>query len=284
MDIYLVEAAVNGLLLGGVLALLALGLNLIFGVIDVVWIAYADLVMCGMYIVYWLHTFYGWPIGIAFIVAIIGVALLGVLVHVLIIAPVLGSAPINQLLATGGLLFFLQSFATLLFGTDFRNVGVRLPILEVGSLYISYARLLAFGVALAGAVTLYLFLKRTYLGTAIRAISQDRDIMGLMGVDQARIYLTTSAIGGALAGLSACLLSLQYDVHPFVGNTFGPLTFMICVLGGLGNMIGGFLAAFVMSEIISIGGYYASTEWAYVLAFTFFIVLMLTRPRGILAR
>jgi branched-chain amino acid transport system permease protein len=284
MDIYLVEAAVNGLLLGGVLALLALGLNLIFGVIDVVWIAYADLVMCGMYIVYWLHAFYGWPIGVAFAVAIVGVAVLGVLVHVLIIAPVLGAAPINQLLATGGLLFFLQSFATLLFGTDFRNVGVRLPILEVGSLYISYARLLAFGVALAGATALYLFLKRTYLGTAIRAISQDRDIMGLMGVDQARIYLTTSAIGGALAGLSACLLSLQYDVHPFVGNTFGPLTFMICVLGGLGNMVGGFVAAFIMSEIISIGGYYASTEWAYVLAFTLFIVLMFTRPRGILAR
>jgi branched-chain amino acid transport system permease protein len=284
MDIYLVEAIINGLLLGGVLALLALGLNLIFGVIDVVWIAYADLVMCGMYAVYWLHVFYGWPLGAAFIVAIVGVALLGILVHVLIIAPVLRAAPINQLLATGGLLFFLQSFATLLFGTDFRNVGVRLPIIEVGSLFISYARLMAFAVALAGAVALYLFLKRTYLGTAIRAISQDRDIMGLMGVDQSRIYITTSGIGGALAGLSACLLSLQYDVHPFVGNTFGPLTFMICVLGGLGNMIGGFVAAFVMSEIISVGGYYASTEWAYVLAFTFFIVLMFIRPRGILAR
>ena len=284
MDIYLVEAIINGLLLGGVLALLALGLNLIFGVIDVVWIAYADLVMCGMYAVYWLHVFYGWPLGVAFIVAILGVALLGILVHVLIIAPVLRAAPINQLLATGGLLFFLQSFATLLFGTDFRNVGVRLPIIEVGGLFISYARLMAFAVALTGAVVLYLFLKRTYLGTAIRAISQDRDIMGLMGVDQSRIYVTTSGIGGALAGLSACLLSLQYDVHPFVGNTFGPLTFMICVLGGLGNMIGGFVAAFVMSEIISVGGYYASTEWAYVLAFTFFIVLMFLRPRGILAR
>jgi branched-chain amino acid transport system permease protein len=284
MDIYLVEAIINGLLLGGVLALLALGLNLIFGVIDVVWIAYADLVMCGMYAVYWLHAFFGWPIGVAFIVAIVGVALLGILVHVLIIAPVLRAAPINQLLATGGLLFFLQSFATLLFGTDFRNLGVRLPIIEVGGLFISYARLMAFAVALAGAVALYLFLKRTYLGTAIRAISQDRDIMGLMGVDQSRIYVMTSGIGGALAGLSACLLSLQYDVHPFVGNTFGPLTFMICVLGGLGNMIGGFVAAFVMSEIISVGGYYASTEWAYVLAFTFFIVLMFLRPRGILAR
>jgi branched-chain amino acid transport system permease protein len=284
MDIYLIEAMVNGLLLGGVLALLALGLNLIFGVIDVVWIAYADLVMCGMYAVYWLHSFYGWPIGVAFVAAMVGVALLGILVHLLIIAPVLHAAPINQLLATGGLLFFLQSFATLLFGTDFRNIGVRLPIIEIGGLFVSYARLMAFAVALAGAVALYLFLKRTYLGTAIRAISQDREIMGLMGVDQSRIYLTTSGIGGALAGLSACLLSLQYDVHPFIGNTFGPLTFMICVLGGLGNMLGGFAAAFVMSEIISVGGYYASTEWAYVLAFTFFIVLMFVRPRGILAR
>jgi branched-chain amino acid transport system permease protein len=118
----------------------------------------------------------------------------------------------------------------------------------------------------------------------MRAIAQDRDIMGLMGVDQRRIYLVTSAIGGALAGLGSCLLALQYDVHPFVGNTFGPLTFMICVLGGLGNMIGGFIAAFLMSQIIAIGGYYSSNELSYVFAFMFFIVLMLARPRGILAR
>jgi branched-chain amino acid transport system permease protein len=283
MDIYLLEAALNGILLGGVLALLALGLNLIFGVVDVVWIAYADLVMCGMYAVYWLHVF-GLPVWAASAVAIAAVAVLGLVVHVLIIAPVLRAAPINQLLATGGLLFFLQSFATLLFGTDFRNIGVRLPIIEIGDIFISYARLLAFGFALVGAVALYVFLKRTHLGVAIRAISQDREIMGLMGVDQRRIYLVTSAIGGALAGLGGCLLVLQYDVHPFVGNQFGPLIFMICVLGGLGNMIGGFIASFIISQIIAIGGYYYSTEWAYVLAFTLFIVLMFIRPRGILAR
>jgi branched-chain amino acid transport system permease protein len=283
MDIYLLEAVFNGILLGGVLALLALGLNLIFGVVDVVWIAYADLVMCGMYAVYWLHVF-GLPVWAASAVAIAAVAVLGLVVHVLIIAPVLRAAPINQLLATGGLLFFLQSFATLLFGTDFRNIGVRLPIIEIGDIFISYARLLAFGFALVGAVALYVFLKRTYLGVAIRAISQDREIMGLMGVDQRRIYLVTSAIGGALAGLGGCLLVLQYDVHPFVGNQFGPLIFMICVLGGLGNMIGGFIASFIISQIIAIGGYYYSTEWAYVLAFTLFIVLMFIRPRGILAR
>jgi branched-chain amino acid transport system permease protein len=284
MDIYLFEAVINGLLLGGVLALLALGLNLIFGVIDVVWIAYADLVMCGMYVVYYLFVEFGWPLPLVFVMAIAAVAGLGVLVHVLIISPILGSPPINQLLATGGLLFFLQSFATLLFGTDFRNIGVRLPIIEVGELFISFARLLAFVVALVGAIALYLFLKSTFIGTAIRAIAQDREIMGLMGVDQRRIYLVTSAIGGALAGLGACLLALQYDVHPFIGNTFGPLVFMICVLGGLGNMIGGFIAAFIISQIIAIGGYYSSTELAYVMAFTLFIALMFLRPRGILAR
>src|SRR6186997_3006138 len=272
LDIFFLEAILNGLLLAGLLALLALGLNLIFGVIDVVWICYAELVMCGMYAIYWLHSFYGWPIFLAFAAAI------------LFVAPILGSAPINQLLATGGLLFFLQSFATLLFGTDFRNIGLRLPIIELATIYVSFARLIAFGLGLVGAVALYFFLKRTYIGTAIRAIAQDRDIVGLMGVDQRRIYLVTSAIGGALAGLAACLLAMQYDVHPFIGNTFGPVIFMICVLGGLGNMIGGFIASFIISQIIAIGGYYSNSELSYVLAFTLFIVLMFVRPRGLFAR
>jgi branched-chain amino acid transport system permease protein len=284
MDLYLLEAIINGILLGGVLALLALGLNLIFGVIDVIWIAYADIVMCGMYVIYFLYAHYGVPLPLACLIAIVAMAAMGVLVHLLIIAPVLNSAPINQLLATGGLLFFLQSFATLLFGTDFRNIGVRLPILEVATIYISFARLIAFGVGLIGAVALYIFLRRTYIGTAIRAIAQDRDIVGLMGVDQRRIYLVTSAIGGALAGLAACLLALQYDVHPYIGNQFGPVIFMICVLGGLGNMIGGFIASFIISQIIAIGGYYSNTELAYVFAFAFFIVLMFIRPRGLFAR
>lgn len=284
MDIFLLEAVLNGVLLGGVLALLALGLNLIFGVIDVVWICYAELMMCGMYAMYWLYAFYGVPFVAAAVVAILLVALLGVVLHYLIIEPVLGSAPINQLLATGGLLFFLQSFATLLFGTDFRNIGIRLPLIELGDIDLSFARLLAFVVALLGAGGLYLFLTRSFLGTAIRAIAQDREVMGLMGVDARRVYFLTSAIGGGLAGLAACLLVLQYDVHPFIGNSFGPITFMICVLGGLGNMLGGFAAAFIMSQIISIGGYYLSIEYSYVLAFIVFIVMVFARPQGIFGR
>ena len=283
-DISLVEALLNGVLLGGVFALLALGLNLIFGVIDVVWICYAELIMLGMYGMYFLYVTYHLPYVVAAVICSAGVGGLGVVLHLVVIQPLLGGAPINQLLATGGVLFFLQSAATVMFGIDFRNLGIRLPVLQLADMFISYARLLAFGVALAGMVALYLFLARSYTGVAIRAIAQDRQIMPLMGVDTRRIYIVTSAIGGALAGLASCLLVLQYDVQPFVGLTFGPITFLICVLGGLGNMVGGFVAAFLFAEIISVSGLYLDLEWGYVFAFGFFVVLMFFRPQGILAR
>jgi branched-chain amino acid transport system permease protein len=281
-DIFLLEAVVNGILLGGILALLALGLNLIFGVIDVVWICYAELIMMGMYSVYFLHNVYHWPLALAFVACVLLVGALGALLHILVIRPVLAAEPINQLLVTGGVLFFLQAVATLAFGVEFRNVGVSLPTFEVGGMYLSLARLIAFGVALAGMVGVYLFLKHSYLGIAIRAISQDRGIMPLMGVNPNRIFVLTSALGGALAGLAACLLVLQYDIHPAIGLSFGPITFLVCVLGGLGNMIGGFVAAFIFAQFISVGGYVLALEWGYVLAFLFFIGMMFWRPQGLL--
>jgi branched-chain amino acid transport system permease protein len=240
--------------------------------------------MIGMYGMYYMVQVFGLPYWAAAPIAILLVAALGAALHYFVIAPLLTAPPINQLLATGGVLFILQSFATVAFGIDFRNLGIRLPVLALGDMNFSYSRLLAFGAALAGMIAVYLFMTRTFTGTAIRAIAQDRQIMSLMGVDTKRIYLVTSALGGALAGLAACLLVLQYDVHPFVGLSFGPITFLICVLGGLGNFIGGFIAAFVFAEIISLGGLFSDLEWGYVLAFAFFIVMMFIRPAGLMAR
>jgi branched-chain amino acid transport system permease protein len=280
-DIFLLEAVLNGLLLGGLLALLSLGLNLVFGVIDVVWICYAELIMCGMYAVYYLHVQYHWPLLIAMLAAVGIVALLGWILHQFVIRPVLSAEPINQLLVTGGVLFFLQAAATLAFGIEFKNVGVSLPSVRLGEMSFSSSRLIAFGVAFAGVLALWLFLRKTYLGTAIRAISQDRAVMPLMGVDPARIFRITSALGGALAGLAACLLVLQYDIHPAIGLSFGPITFLICVLGGLGNMMGGFIAAFIFAQFIAVGGFFFALEWGYVIAFVFFIAVMFWRPRGL---
>lgn len=280
----LAEAALNGLLLGGVLALLALGLNLIFGVLDIVWIVYVDLAMLSMYLIYFTVQVYGWPL-LAGAAAGIGLGvLLGIGVHLLIITPILTSPPVNQLLATGGLLFFIQSLATFLWTTDHRSVRLTLPTIEVAGMFVSFARLIAFVLAVVVMVGLYLFLTRTYIGTAIRAVSQDRGAMALMGANPQRIYIVTSAVGGALAGVAAALLIIQYSVHPHFGAAFGPITFMICVLGGLGNMFGAFVASFIMSEIISIGGVVWSTEMGYVIAFALFIVLMFIRPGGIFAK
>jgi branched-chain amino acid transport system permease protein len=282
-DVFLLEAVLNGLLFGGVLALLALGLNLIFGVIDVVWICYAELVMLGMYTVYFLYAVYGVPLLLAFAVAILLVAGLGAILHQLVIRPVLASEPINQLLVTGGVLFFLQAAATVAFGIDFRNLGLSLPSLVVGEIFLPWSRILAAGTAFLAMLGVWLFLRRTFLGTAIRAIAQDRQIMPLMGADPNRLYLLTSAIGGGLAGLGACLLVLQYDVHPAIGLSFGPITFMICVMGGLGNLVGGFLAAFVFAQFISVGGFFFHIEWGYVMAFVFFVAVMFMKPQGLFA-
>jgi branched-chain amino acid transport system permease protein len=281
-DIFLLEAVLNGILLGGLLALLSLGLNLIFGVIDVVWICYAEMIMIGMYAVYTLHVQYHWPLLAAMAAGIASVAILGALMHQFVIRPVLGAEPINQLLVTGGVLFFLQAAATLAFGIEFRNLGVKLPPVAIGEMSFSMPRLIAFAVAVAGVAATWLFLKRSYVGTAIRAISQDRQIMPLMGVNADRIFTITSALGGALAGLGACLLVLQYDIHPAIGLSFGPITFLICVLGGLGNMLGGLIAAFIFAQFISVGGFFFHIEWGYVIAFVFFIAVMFWRPQGIL--
>jgi branched-chain amino acid transport system permease protein len=280
LDIFFLEAVLNGLLLAGLLALLALGLNLIFGVIDVVWICYAELVMIGMYGIFYAHKG-GAPFILAAVIGIVLVAAAGIVLHQLVIRPVLESAPINQLLVTGGVLFFLQAAATMAFGIDFRNVGIRLGSLNAFDMSFSYSRIVTFGIALAAMLLLWLFLSRTYIGIAIRAIAQDRQIMPLMGVDQRRIYLVTSAIGGGLAGLAASLMVLQFDIYPQIGLQFGPLIFMICVLGGLGNMIGGFIAAFIISEFIAVGGSCFAAEWGYAIAFLFFMVVIFIRPQGL---
>ena len=277
---------INGILLGGVLALLALGLNLIFGVIDVTWICYAELVMIGMYGMYYLRA------GLRPAVLAGGAArascwsrALGALLHFLVIAPLLDARrrstscwpPAACCSSCRASPPSPSASTSAISASACRCWRSARCISATRACWPSRA-------ALVGMVVVYLFMTRTYTGTAIRAISQDRQIMALMGVDTERIYLITSALGGALAGLAACLLVLQYDVHPFVGLSFGPITFLICVLGGLGNFVGGFVAAFVFAEIISLGGLFSDLEWGYVLAFAFFIVMMFIRPAGLLAR
>src|SRR5687767_5644147 len=148
LDIFFVEAILNGLLFAGLLGLLALGLNLVFGVIDVVWICYAELVMIGMYGIHYAYKG-GAPFLLAALIGIVIVALAGAILHQVVIRPVLDSAPINQLLVTGGVLFFLQAVATMVFGVEFRNVGIRLGSVNLADMSFAWSRVITFGVAIA---------------------------------------------------------------------------------------------------------------------------------------
>ncbi len=282
LDIFFLEAILNGLLLAGLLALLSLGLNLVFGVVDVVWICYAELVMVGMYGIHFAYATLGLPLPLALFLGVALTALCGVLLHRLVIQPLLDAAPINQLLATGGVLFLLQAAATLAFGIEFRNIGVQLGSLSTEDMFFSWSRIITFAVALAAMLGLRAFLRHTYLGLAILALSQDRHVMPLMGADSKRLYAATSAVGGGLAGVGAALMVLQFDIYPQIGLQFGPLIFMVCVLGGLGNMLGGFVAAVVIAQFITVGGSCFATEWGYAVAFLFFILMMFIRPQGLL--
>ncbi|WP_276808693.1 branched-chain amino acid ABC transporter permease [Castellaniella defragrans] len=283
-DIFLLEAVLNGVLLAGLLALLSLGLNLVFGVIDVIWICYAEVVMIGMYGVYYFHNELGLALLVACALGVALTAVVGGILHIIVIRPLLKAAPINQLLATGGVLVFLQASATMAFGVEFRNIGVSLGSISVLDMYFSNAKIVTFIIALLAMAGLALFLKCTYTGMAIQALRQDREVMPLIGVNSSRIYTITSTIGGGLAGLAAVLMTLQFDIYPYIGLQFGPLIFLVCVLGGLGNLIGGFIAALIIAQLITLGGSCFSTEWGYAIAFLFFIVVMFIRPQGLLGK
>src|ERR671922_4957 len=199
-DIFLLEAILNGLLLGGLLALLSLGLNLVFGVIDVVWICYAELIMCGMYAVYYLYVQYHWPLALAMLAAIALVAVLGWLLHQFVIRPVLSAEPINQLLVTGGVLFFLQAAATLAFGIEFKNLGVTLPSVRLGEMSFSGARLIAFGVALGGMLGLVSFGHGAFMGIGAYTVVMLWNHFGLTPWLGAIAALVFSAIVAVIIG------------------------------------------------------------------------------------
>jgi len=282
MEILLLNALANGILLGGVLALLAFGLNLIFGVVKVIHMAYGQCVMLGMYLIYSLKSMYEVPLMAAFAVAVVAMALWGALLHLLVIKPLLGAERLNQLLALAGLIIVFENLAHVVWGADLRGVRVDLPVVSMGNIFLKTSNLLAFLGALVVLGILYFMLQRTYVGLAIRAIAQDTECARLMGINPGRIYLLTLTIGGALTGLIAVFFSPIYSVHPHFGGSFTLMAFIIVVLGGMGNLAGGFLGAFIIGVVTSVAAVFTSTEWAEILALVIFILVVLVRPQGLL--
>ncbi len=280
----LLNSIVNGILLGGVLALLAFGMNLIFGVVKIIHLAYGQCVMLGMYAVYTLAVQLQIPFLISCILTLPVMGVVGILLQLLVINPLLKAKanPLTQLLALAGLTIVVENAAQVVWGADLRGINIQLPLISIGGVFLRTSNLIAFFGALLTLWGLNLFLNRTYLGLAIRSIAQDLDSAKLMGINPRMIYFLTMAAGGILTGLIAAFFSPIYAVHPHFGGSFTMMAFIIVVLGGMGNLLGGFIGAFVIGVVTSVSGVLTSTEIAEILVLVIFILVILIRPQGLL--
>lgn len=278
------NAVVNGILLGGVFALLAFGMNLIFGVVKIIHLAYGQCVMLGMYLVYTLVFHLKIPILLACLLSLPVMGIVGIILQWLVINPLLKAKanPLTQLLALAGLTIVVENLAQVTWGADLRGINIQLPLINVGDIYLRTSNLIAFLGALITLWGLYMFLNRTYLGLAIRSIAQDVDSARLMGINPEKIYYITMAVGGLLTGLIAAFFSPIYAVHPHFGGSFTMMAFIIVVLGGIGNLLGGFIGAFVIGIVTSVSAVLTSTEIADIITLVIFIVVILVRPQGLL--
>ena len=280
------QILINGLLLGGLYALLAVGLTLIFGVLRVVNFAHAEFMMLGMFGVYWVWHITGLDPYLAVLVVTPLVLLVGILCDRLIIQRTIGAPEVTVVFATLGLSIVLQNAALTLWTADIRSVTTAYSgmVLTPFGLRVSVPMLISFAVAMLGAAGLWLVLTRTLYGKAIQAVAQNREAAALMGINVRRIYLWTFSVAVAAAGAMGGLVAPLFSVYPRVGMSYIVTVFVIVVLGGLGSVPGAVLAALLIGLIEAAAGFLFGAAWAELSYFLIFLAVLIARPQGFFGR
>lgn len=284
MTALLAQVVVNGLLLGGTYALVAVGLTLIFGVVRVVNFAQGEFLMIGMYAAFWLSFFRGVDPYLAVLVIAPLVFVLGVLVHRTVIRPFF-NAPANALiLVTFGLSIILQNAALLAWKSDPRAVETTYSnaAFQLGDVSVSVPRLVILAVTLAIVAGLSVVLERTYWGMAMAAVAQDRKAATLMGVNVHRVYMLAFGLGVALEAVAGALLIPIYAVTPTTGASFTIVAFVVVVLGGMGNVLGALLAGLIIGLVEAFSGFFISPQLQGALYYLIFVAILVARPQGLL--
>ena len=276
------QVVLSGILIGGLYALVAVGLNLVFGVLRIINFAHGDYLMLGMYATYWL-----WQLGldpyVSLVFVVPGLALFGALSERFLIRYTLAAHAHVKIFVTLGLSLALQNLALLLFKADY--LAIRVPyqtdVWRIFDLSASVPRLVAFAAMLAVTGGLFWFLRSTDFGRAIRATAQNRETARLMGIDVDRVHMVTFAIGSALVGVAACLMMPIYSVFPTVGIDFVVAAFVIVVLGGLGSLHGALLGGLLIGVVEQLSGYFIDTALRQVVYFVVFMLVLAVRPAGL---
>jgi branched-chain amino acid transport system permease protein len=281
MDIgLLAQLLTNGVLTGGILALSALGLTLIFGVMDVVNFAHGTYVMLAMYAGYFAWDIAGIDPFVAALLVGPAFFVFGVISERLVIDPILDRPMYAQVFATVGLLWLFENSALFFWGPDPKSVTAGYGGINVASIAVEVSRLIGFSMAILVTGLLFVFLYRTKTGLAIRATAQSRDLAEPFGVDIDRIYMITFGLGIALVGVAGCAIIATRSVTPTSGNYFVLLAFVIVTLGGLNSISGTFLAGLFIGAADSFIGYFISPQLAPPIYFVFFISILVLRANG----
>lgn len=283
----IVQAVVSGLLMGGIYALIAIGLSLIFGVMRIINFAHGEFVMVGMFISYWLITLTKIDPYLAILIVAPVMFGAGYLFQRLLLNKLLereqAREPISILLFTAGLGLVLQNLALILFGSDARSVNTAYTgaTFTLSNIIFSQTRFLAFVISIVCSIAIFYLLTRTEIGRAIRATSQDRNTAKLMGINEKFIYCIAFAIGSGLVGVAGALLVPLYYVFPTVGNVFGLRSFIIVVLGGIGSTKGALYGGILIGVIEAVATQFISPSYSELLVFVFFVVVLLFKPSGL---
>lgn len=282
----LLSAIASGVALGAVYALVAAGLNLIFGVVKVINFAQGALLTVALYGVYLLATHAGIEPYLTLPIVVVGMGALGYLIQYALIDRVLGKERISQLLVTFGLGMALENACLALFGADQRAVAVPFAsrAVALGGVRVTVASLVALGGSVLAVLFLLVFLHRTRTGTAVRAVAQQPDSARLAGIDARRVFALAFGIGTALVGVAAVLIAPMYTIDPGVGDTFGVMAFIVVILGGLGSVSGAAVAAVLVGVGQSVFATLVNVQISTAFVFAVFIVLMILRPNGLFGR
>lgn len=277
------QITANGLMLGGLYAMISVGLTLIFGITRVINFAHGEFLMVGMYLVYLVTTQLGVHPYASVLLAVPALFVMGALTQKLVIERLRNSDEHVQIFATVGLSIALINLALLIFGADIANTpssGLRHSV-GVGTVGVLTGQLVIFFSSIVLVIGLHLLLTRTRLGRAIRATAQNRAAAQLMGINVSRVYVLTFGLGAACVGIAAVLVAPLYPASPTIGTYFVLIAFVVVVMGGLGSITGAFIAALVIGLVDAFAGYYLGSDLKEVAVFGIFLLVLIFRPSGL---
>jgi branched-chain amino acid transport system permease protein len=280
----ILTSIVAGILVGGLYAILALGANLVVGVLRIVNLAHGAFVMLGMFITYWLYQLYGVPPLLSLPISFCLLFAAGSLLARGVFKPLFGKEASLTVLATYGLQQAVINGAQAVWSGDYRRLPTSYGVFRYGPISVSGEYMVAFALAVVFCAVLYVFLKKTKLGKAMRAVNQDADAAATLGINVMRIRMINMGIGIGFAGIAGIVFSMVYYIYPYIGQLLGITAVVVCVVGGLGDYLGTIIGALIIGLSQSLSVLFLPYGLKDAVGFAVFLLILSLKPAGLLGK